>query len=76
MGGEELKWHQLKHNQIMSPQGQHFSPHKKICLKKCMMIMIIIIMIKNLSQETTGLGGGQKLRIYRKKRRFLAGARN
>ena len=27
MSGEELKWHQLKHNQLMSPQGPHFSPH-------------------------------------------------
>ena len=27
MGGEELKWHQLKHNQLMSPQGPYFSPH-------------------------------------------------
>ena len=27
MGGEELKWRQLTHNQLMSPQGPHFSPH-------------------------------------------------
>ena len=27
MCGEELKWHQLAHNQLMSPQGPHFSPH-------------------------------------------------
>ena len=27
MGGEELKWHQLKHNQLMSSHGPHFSPH-------------------------------------------------
>ena len=27
MGGEELKWHQLAHNQLMSPQGPHFSPY-------------------------------------------------
>ena len=26
VGGEELKWHQLKHNQLMSLQGPHFSP--------------------------------------------------
>ena len=26
MGREELKWHQLKHNQLMSSQGPHFSP--------------------------------------------------
>ena len=27
MGGEELKWHQLAHNQLISLQGPHFSPH-------------------------------------------------
>ena len=27
MGGEELKWRKLKHNQLMSPQEPHFSPH-------------------------------------------------
>ena len=27
MGGEELKWRQLAHNQLMSPQGPHYSPH-------------------------------------------------
>ena len=27
MGGEELKWRQLTHNQLMSPPGPHFSPH-------------------------------------------------
>ena len=27
MGGEELKWCQLTHNQLMSPQGPHFSSH-------------------------------------------------
>ena len=26
MGREELKWHQLKHNQLMRSQGPHFSP--------------------------------------------------
>ena len=25
--GEELKWHQLAHNQLISQQGLHFSPH-------------------------------------------------
>ena len=29
MGGEELKWHQLAHHQLMSKQGPHFSPHRK-----------------------------------------------
>ena len=27
MGEEELKWHQLTHNQLMRSQGRHFSPH-------------------------------------------------
>ena len=29
MGGEELKWRQLAHHQLMSQQGPHFSPHSK-----------------------------------------------
>ena len=27
MGGEELKWRQVAHHQLMSQQGPHFSPH-------------------------------------------------
>ena len=27
MGGEDLKWHQLTHNQLMSPQEPHYSAH-------------------------------------------------
>ena len=27
MGGDELKWCQLTPNQLISPQGPHFSPH-------------------------------------------------
>ena len=27
MGGEELKWPQLAHNQLISPKGPHFSPY-------------------------------------------------
>ena len=27
MGGEELKWHQVAHNLLISPQGPYFSPH-------------------------------------------------
>ena len=27
VGGDELKWRQLTHNQLLSPQGPHFSPH-------------------------------------------------
>ena len=29
MGGEELKWRQLAHHQLMSQQGPHFSPQSK-----------------------------------------------
>ena len=29
MGGEELKWNQLAHHQLMSQQKTHFSPHSK-----------------------------------------------
>ena len=29
MGGEELKWRQLAHHQLMSQQGPQFSPHSK-----------------------------------------------
>ena len=29
MGGEELKWRQLAHHQLLSQQGPHFSPHSK-----------------------------------------------
>ena len=27
VGEEELKWCQLTHNQLISPQGPHFNPH-------------------------------------------------
>ena len=27
MGGEKLKWHQLAHHQLITPQEPHFSPH-------------------------------------------------
>ena len=29
-GGEELKWHQLAHHQLMRQQGPHFSSHSKL----------------------------------------------
>ena len=29
MGGEELKWRQPAHHQLMSQEGPHFSPHSK-----------------------------------------------
>ena len=66
VGGDELKWRQLLHNHLMSPQGPHFSPHstaktmmkaqiysEKTRLKKLMMIMIM--------KETTAFHGRQKL---------------
>ena len=88
MGGEELKWHQLVYNQLMSLQGPHFSPHstaKKPTIKAqisgklvssgisdvafasvyseitCLKKLIMIIIIMNLSQETTVIGGCEKL---------------
>ena len=30
MGGAELKWRQLKHNQLTRPEGPHFSPQLTI----------------------------------------------
>ena len=30
MGGEELKWSQLAHHQLMSQQRNHFSTHSKL----------------------------------------------
>ena len=33
MGGEELKRRQLKHNQLMSSQGPHFSPRRTAKIK-------------------------------------------
>ena len=29
-GGEELKWHQLAHHQLMRQQGPYFSSHSKL----------------------------------------------
>ena len=34
MGGEELKWRQLAHHQLVSQQGPHFSPHRKAIKSK------------------------------------------
>ena len=33
MGGEKLKWCQPGHNQLISPQGPHFSPNIKPTIK-------------------------------------------
>ena len=89
MGGEDLKWRQLAHHQLMSQQVPYFSSHSKAKanykstnLRKLVtsgisdvaialvhskkthqkrMIMIIIIISMNKSQETTVFGGSQKL---------------
>ena len=83
MGGEELKWRQLAHHQLMSQQGPQFSPHSKakkvqisgklvisgisdvsiasVHSEKTRLKKIIIIISMNKSQETTVIGGRQKL---------------
>ena len=85
MVGEELKWRQLAHHQLMSHprtciaktnnkkaqiSGRMLSSgisdiasmhSEKTRLKKCMMIMIIIIIIMNKLQEMTVFSGRQKL---------------
>ena len=33
MGGEELKWPQIKYSQLMSPLRPHFSPHSTANIK-------------------------------------------
>ena len=58
MGGEGLKWSQLTHNQLMSPQGPHFSAHctaktndKSTNLMACIGISDIVI-ISVYSEKT------------------------
>ena len=48
VGGEELKWRQLAHHQLISQQGPHFSPYSKAKANDKKLIMIIII-VMNLS---------------------------
>ena len=68
MGGEDLKWHQLKHNQLMSSQGSHFSPRgnaktndKSTNLRK---------------NGSIGISDVVTASVYSEKRRFFTGARN
>ena len=82
MGGEELKWRQLTHNQLMSSQGPHFCAHstgktndKSSNLRKNASVysekirMKKLMLIMNKSQESTVFGGCQKLTMkqYREK---------
>ena len=62
MGGEELKWHQLAHHQLMSQQGPHFSPHhkakviyKSTNLRKLLTIGISDVAIASVHSEITRL---------------------
>ena len=77
MGGEELKWRQLAHHQLMSQQGPHFSPHSKAKAINLVTIgisdvsvysektrlkkLMKIIIIMNKSQETMVFHGRQKM---------------
>ena len=48
MGGEELKWRQLAHHQLISQQGPHFSPYSNAKANDKKLIMIIIIIMNLL----------------------------
>ena len=77
MSGEELKWRQLAHHQLMSQHGPHFSTNLgKLVIfgisdvvtasvyseKTRMKKMIMIIIISmDKSQESAVFGGRQKL---------------
>ena len=85
MGREELKWRQLKHNQLMSPQGPHFSPHsraktndKSTNLRKIGIYWYSGVVTASVNSEKTRMKKSMMILIIinRKKRRFLAGARN
>ena len=61
MGGEELKWHQLAHIQLMSQQGPHFSPHstaktndKSTFLRKewYLVVYISVVAFASILRET------------------------
>ena len=81
MGGEELKWHQLTHNQLMSSQGPIFvhtvqlKPTIKVQIsRRIASIGISDVLTASVHSEKTRL---KKLIMNnRKNRRFLAGARN
>ena len=77
MVGDELKWRQLTHNQLMSPKRPHFSPTIKAQISGRMATIISdvvtasvysektrlkkLMLIMNKSQETTVFHGRQKL---------------
>ena len=68
MGGEELKWRQLAHNQLMRPQGPHFSPHSTAKTNyKSTNLGNLCILGENPSEE---------IDYDNYYRQFLAGARN
>ena len=80
MGGEELKWRQLTHNQLMSPQGPHFSPHstvktndKSTNLRKNGISDVVTASV--YSEKTRLKKLMMKMIIIRKKRRIFTGAR-
>ena len=57
MGGEELKWRQLAHHQLMSQQGPHFSPHSTAKTKSGRMVSsgISDVVIASVYSEKTRL---------------------
>ena len=83
MGGDELKWRQLTHNQLMSPQGPHFSPHStaknndKISGRMAS-IGISDVVTASIRTEKTRLKKLMKIIIMNKsqERRFFTGVRN
>ena len=62
VGRNELKWRQLTHNQLMNPQGPHFSPHstaktndKSTNLRKNASIAISDVVTASVYSEITRL---------------------
>ena len=89
MGGDELKRRQLTHNQLMCPQGPHFSPHStaKSTIKaqisgRMASIGISDVVTASVYLEKTRLKKLIKIIIIIiimnncKKRQFFTGARN
>ena len=56
LGGEELKWRQLVHHQLMSQQGPHFSPHSKAKAMIKAQISGIMVSYKSRSVRFSILG--------------------
>ena len=62
MGGKELKWHQLAHNQLIIPQEPHFSSHstaktkdKSTYLRKNVFSGISVVAFSSVYSEKTRL---------------------